>query len=465
MTCRYSSALFLVFCQRKQEIRLNQLAGDSPLYEFMKILILTYGSRGDVQPFVALGQGLKAAGYDVVLGTSDRFRGFVEGHGLRYGYMNDDMLKILDTDQGRDLLENTRNIFQVVKQTLRMMKQVGPWQRSLLEESWALAREMEPDLVIFHPKAYAGPHIGEKFGIPVVLAMPVPIIVPTSEHPNMGFPDLKLGGWYNRQTYKMVNRLMGFSAKKHADYLREMMGLPRQKSFDLLHMTDGRDIPVLHAYSGYVMPAPRDWPDHVIATGYWFLDARDEWTPPGALSDFLASGPPPIYIGFGSMAGRHPERLANAVVDALQKTGLRGIIASGWGGLKARDLPNSILQIEQAPHDWLLPQVTAVVHHGGAGTTAAGLRAGKPSVMVPFFGDQPFWAKRLYQLEVSPKPIPQKKLTGDLLAKTLQEVATNSEMREAAEKIGRKIRAEDGVRQAVSFIESPVVMQRKKGCT
>lgn len=420
----------------------------------MNILILTYGSRGDVQPYVALAKGLKQNGHDVTLATSERFRDFVLAHGLRFGPLSDDLLAIIDTDQGRDLLENTGNLFKVFTRTLTMLKQVGPMQQRLLRDSWAAAEAARPDIIVFHPKAYGGPHIAEKLGAPVILALPIPMVVPTAQYPNMGFPALKLGGWYNRMTYRAVNTLMGLSAAKHVKAWRAAHGLPRQKRFDLLHTTDGREIPVLHAVSKYAVPVPSDWPKSAIATGYWFLDAGEGWTPPAELEAFLSSGPAPVYVGFGSMAGRNPERLADAAVAALQKVGKRGVIATGWGGLKADDLPDTILKIDEAPHEWLFPRMAAIVHHGGAGTTAAALRAGKPSVVVPFFGDQPFWGKRVHELGVGSAPIPQKKLTADNLAQALGKVTGDESIRRAADDIGRKIRSEDGVGTAVSFIES-----------
>lgn len=426
----------------------------------MKILILTYGSRGDVQPFIAFGKGLVERGHQVVLATSERFRYFVEENGLIYGYMNDEMLAILDTDRGKDLLENTANFFQAIKKTLSMMQQVGPLQKALLRESWEVAQKEKPGLIVFHPKAYAAPHIAEKLGIPVVLALPVPLMVPTSERPNIGFPNLRLGGWYNRQTYHMVNRLMGFSAKKHLKEFRANCGLPPQKKFDLLRTNDGTEIPVLHAHSKHVIPEPTDWPDKAITSGFWFLENNKEWLPPQELQDFLQTGSPPVYIGFGSMSGKNPERLANIVIESLTKANLRGVLATGWGGLKARELPRDILQIEHAPHDWLFPQMAAVVHHGGAGTTAAGLRAGKPSIVVPFFGDQPFWGKRIHELGVGPKPIPHKRLTSEALTAALTEATSNKEMMRAAEELGEKIREENGVSCAVSFIEE--ILQRSK---
>jgi sterol 3beta-glucosyltransferase len=419
----------------------------------MHVLIMTYGSHGDVQPYVALGKGLQDKGHEVTLATSERFSGFVGEHGLRFAGLSDDLLSIIDTDQGREMLENTGNLFQVVKRTVTMLKQVGPLQRELLDDSWSAGIAAKPDVVVFHPKAYAGPHIAEKLGVPVVLALPIPMMVPTSEYPNMGFPNLKLGGWYNRMTYRLVNTLMGMSAGKHVKALRAAHGLPRQKRFDILHTTDGRDIPVLHAMSRYVVGQPSDWPDTAVMTGYWFLDRPQSWTPPAELDAFLQAGPPPVYVGFGSMAGRDPERLASIVVDALQKAGVRAIIATGWGGLKTESLPDSILKIDQAPHEWLFPRMAAIVHHGGAGTTAAALRAGKPSIIVPFFGDQPFWAKRVHEIGAGTRPIPQKKLTRENLADALATVTGSAEMRRTAEDLGQRIRGENGIGAAVASIE------------
>lgn len=419
----------------------------------MHVLILTYGSRGDVQPYVALGKELQAEGNDVTLATSERFSDFITEHGLRLAGLSDDLLAIIDTDQGREMLENTSNLFQVVRRTITMLKQVGPMQRSLLDDSWAAAEAAQPDLIVFHPKSYGGPHIAEKLGIPVILALPIPMLVPTAEHPIIGLPDLKLGGWYNRMTYRLVNALFGFSAGKHVRAWRAAHNLPRQKRFDILHTTDGRDIPALHAISKYVVPEPSDWPDTAVMTGFWFLDRLDGWTPPAELEAFLNSGPPPVYVGFGSMAGRDPERLASIVIEALQNAGVRGIIATGWGGLKTESLPDTILTIDQAPHEWLFPRMAAIVHHGGAGTTAAALRAGKPSVIVPFFGDQPFWGRRIYEIGAGAKPIPQKKLSPDNLARAIVSVTSDAGLRRTAAELGEKIRSENGTVNAVAFIE------------
>jgi sterol 3beta-glucosyltransferase len=171
------------------------------------------------------------------------------------------------------------------------------------------------------------------------------------------------------------------------------------------------------------------------------------------LADFLAAGEAPVYVGFGSMAGKDPARLTKIVIEALLQTNLLGILASGWGGLETADLPPSILQIEGAPHDWLFPHMSAVVHHGGAGTTAAGLHAGRTTVVCPFMGDQPFWGSRVHALGAGPQPIPQKKLTAGGLSAAIQTAVTNDQLRETADALGKKIRAENGVAMAVALIE------------
>jgi sterol 3beta-glucosyltransferase len=205
-----------------------------------------------------------------------------------------------------------------------------------------------------------------------------------------------------------------------------------------------------------MLPVPADYPPHVHVTGYWFLDQISNWQPPSDLVGFLEAGVPPVYIGFGSMSGTKAQERANIVLEVLARTGQRGLLASGWGGLKATDLPANVFMLEQAPHDWLFPRVSAVVHHGGAGTTAAGLRAGKPTVMVPFIADQPFWGKLVHELGVGPQPIPQKKLSVMALAEAINITTTDSEIRHRAEAMGEKIRVEDGIGNAVEIINRTV---------
>jgi len=159
-----------------------------------------------------------------------------------------------------------------------------------------------------------------------------------------------------------------------------------------------------------------------------------------------------VYIGFGSMSSRNPEQTADLIIQALARTNQRAILLSGWGGLQKATIPDSIFMIDSVPHSWLFPRVSAVIHHGGASTTAAGLRAGVPSVVIPFFGDQPFWGQRIADLGVGTKPIPRKRLTVERLANGIQEAVTNEQMRQRAADLGKQIQAEDGIKSAVEII-------------
>jgi UDP:flavonoid glycosyltransferase YjiC (YdhE family) len=212
------------------------------------------------------------------------------------------------------------------------------------------------------------------------------------------------------------------------------------------------EMPYLYGFSPSVVPRPADWPPWHHISGYWFLDRDPSWTAPKPLVDFLESGPMPISIGFGSMTGEEAEKLVGLAVEALQRSGQRSVLLGGWADMDNLELPDTIFQIDAVPHDWLFPRMAAVIHHGGSGTTAAGLRAGVPSVLVPFFGDQPFWGRRVHALGVGPKPIQRKSLTVSKLSEAITQAVEDEAIKHNAAALGERIRAEDGVQSAVDFI-------------
>jgi sterol 3beta-glucosyltransferase len=221
-----------------------------------------------------------------------------------------------------------------------------------------------------------------------------------------------------------------------------------------MQLPDGRPIPALHGFSRHIIPRPEDWPETAIVTGYWFLNQAEHWNPSRSLTEFLSRGEPPVYFGFGSIFGRDPKRVTQIVLEAVRRTGVRAILARGWGGLEPGDSAQSesVMFIEAAPHRWLFPRVNAVAHHGGCGTTAAGLLAGKPSIICPFFGDQPFWGRHVERLGVGPSPIPQSKMTVDRLCRAIDRARNDSTMRENAATLGSRLSIEDGTSHAVAFI-------------
>ncbi len=214
-----------------------------------------------------------------------------------------------------------------------------------------------------------------------------------------------------------------------------------------------KKLPVLYGFSPTVIPKPTDWPPWIHVTGYWFLDRPSDWKPPEELVDFLKSGTPPVYIGFGSMSQIDPEEATDIVLEALRITRQRGILGTGWSGLGKADLPPEVFRIESIPHDWLFPRISVVVHHGGAGTTATGLRFGIPSIITPLFGDQFFWAKRVYALGAGPAPIPKGKISKEILANAINEALHNKNILIRAEQLGEIIRSENGIGKAVEIVE------------
>jgi sterol 3beta-glucosyltransferase len=425
----------------------------------MNILILTIGTRGDVMPFVALGEGLKAAGHDVSVCSSIRYESAIRERGLSYNYLSDELVALVETPDGRAAIAGAGGMISGAGALLKLMRTSMRIQRELMDDGWTAAKETAPDLIIYHPKMSIALHYAQKLRIPALMGSLFPVFLPTSAYPNPGFPELGLGNKlapiYNRTTHRLIRGVVSFASRWLFRSWRKAHDLPaRPFGRHLLQHDDGRTVPLLNAWSTHIAPDPPEWQHaEICTTGFWFLKQDDDWKPSAGLRAFLDEGPPPVYIGFGSMAGRKPEETTSLVLKALHDTGLRAVLTSGWGGLRAANLPDSVYMLDEAPHDWLFPRMAAVVHHGGAGTTAAGIRAGCPTVICPFFGDQPFWGKRVFESELGPEPIPQKRLNAELLTAALKEATQNPAIQDAASKAGEKLRNEDGVRNAVQFIE------------
>ncbi len=412
----------------------------------MKILLLTLGSRRDVQPFVALGQALKQHGWAAQVCTSDCFRPFTEQYGLSYAYMNSGLIALAEDPEARRALEGSK------RKALALIKKVGPIFRKTLHEAWAAAQGA--DAIVYHPKALAGHSLAEKLGIPGFLSLPAPLHTPTDAFPNPLFPKLKLSGPLNRLSYSVNRWGSALYSGVLNKWRQSVLGLPKRSlgANDLV-LPSGKVVPTLYSYRPHVVPQPEDWPESTHATGYWFLDEGYANLLPEDLTAFLSSGAPPVYIGFGSIAGSRPVQTTAVVLEALLQTRQRGILATGWGGLEADTLPDGIFELGAAPHDQLL---AAAVHYGGAGTTAAGLRAGVTNIVCPYFGDQTFWGERVRSLGVSPAPLPQKTLTADALAQAIRVAMTDEGMKRRAHKLGQQLRAEDGLETAVQLISTYV---------
>jgi sterol 3beta-glucosyltransferase len=414
----------------------------------MKIAIVALGSRGDVQPYVALGKALKAAGHGVRLVTHENFETLVTSHGLTFCAMPGNVQEVVESPELRALLEKG-NFLAINAYTSKLVKTISiEWAKA----GFVACQGM--DLLI---GGVGGGSImralAEKLQIPILEAHVFPYS-PTTAFPAVLFPAAlaKLGGVVNWLSHHLMRQIM-WQLSRNADRLvrSQVLNLPPAPFFGPKPDAKLKPFPTLYGFSPSVIPKPADWKNTEV-TGAWFLDAEPDWTPPEALVSFLAEGPAPLYIGFGSMGSRNPQETADLVLQAIAKTGQRAILQSGWGGLATDHLPKHVLIVNSIPHSWLFPQMAAIVHHGGAGTTAAALRAGVPSIVVPFFGDQPFWGQRVADLGVGLAPIPRKQLTADRLAQAIQIMVSNSVMRQRSAQLGAKIQAEDGLARAVETI-------------
>lgn len=415
----------------------------------MKIAIIAPGSRGDIQPYAALGQGLQRAGHAVRIVTTQDHAQLVTEHGLDHWSVAIDVQAELRQGKAGAAMESGK-LLGSFKQFADIARRAG---RLLVQRAIDAGQGIDAVLTGFSG-LFAGLSVAEKLGVPIIQAYNVPL-TPTAECPGVLAPGLSFWprGFTHRLGHKITRQLLWFASRSAYQAARkEVLGLPPAPFLGPFDDKPLRDGLILYGLSPAVFARPADWGANIHVTGYWFLDEPAGWSPPAALAEFLQRGPAPVYIGFGSMSNRQPGATAQLVVQALKSTGQRAIMLAGWGGLHSTDLPETVLMVDGVPHAWLFSRMMAVVHHGGAGTTAAGLRAGVPSIVVPFHGDQPYWGQQVAALGAGPRPIPRNRLSADRLARAIDAAVTDQEMRRRAAALGAAIRAEDGVARAVEAI-------------
>lgn len=402
----------------------------------MHITILALGSRGDIQPYSTLGNGLKSAGHQVRFITFENFASLVTENNLDFHPIHGNA-QALVASGGTNMLG--------------LMRSFG----SLAE---GYARDLsaphlgDTDLIINQlPAGLFGFDLAEKYGVPLVLASVIPL-ARTRMFPLMGFPHLPLPG-YNKATYYLGEQLAWQMFRAVINRWREnTLNLPRLPLKGYFGLIGTRQIPIVNGFSQHVVPRPKDWNEHIHITGYWFPEDK-HWQPPSDLLAFIEAGSAPVFIGFGSMSIKDSQRTTTIILEALQQTGQRGVLHMGWGGLGNQSIPDTIFKIDYVPYDWLFPRMAMVIHHGGSGTTAFGLRSGIPSCVVPFVFDQQYWGKRISELGVGPKPIPHKDLTVNRLTEVINVCISNSQVRQNAAELGEKIQTENGIQNAQSIIE------------
>ncbi|HBE80598.1 MAG TPA: hypothetical protein DDW65_22860 [Firmicutes bacterium] len=409
----------------------------------MNFSIITIGSQGDIEPFIALGRRLQRDGHGVRIAAFRQFEPYIKAEGFEYAPLAGDAVEVI-----RLLIGEQVSPFQYFR---NLEKLLDPIKEQFLADIQAACNGA--DVLLYSLLGSVAWHVADKMGLPCFRVLFFPAD-PTGEFPAMTAPELPLGAAYNKLTFWGGDLLWSHVTRKLLNKWRTTMGLGKIPPFCFPYRyLHGHPVPTLYPFSSLVAPKPADWDENRYICGYWFRESRTNWQPDQKLIDFLSAGSKPIYVGFGSMVGGSFEQLLDIVIASLRITKQRAVLSIGWGNLAGRLLPEDIYLTGFAPHEWLFSRVAAVIHHGGAGTTAAGLRAGLPAVVVPFGGDQPYWGNRVYQLGVGPEPISRKKLNARNLAAAISQAVGNPAIIREARELGRKLQLEDGVGNAVKIME------------
>ncbi|WP_324789501.1 glycosyltransferase [Streptomyces sp. H51] len=404
------------------------------------VVIFAAGSRGDVQPCLALGRALARRGDTVRLLASTRYQRLVDGAGLEFRPLPADPAEIIQSAEGQALLAGRNNAVAFLRGFGRVLR---PRMAGILEQTQDGARGA--DLVLAPTFGFLGVHLSQYLRVPHAIIHFQPSH-PTGEFPHPLVPGSRfLGAPGNRLGFAAVDAGSWLMCRRFVNEWRgERLGLPAMSPLGLLRRA--RRATVLCAFSPALVPRPPDWGDNVHVTGFWHHD-QPLWEPPRRLLAYLADGPPPVYVGFGSMKTGDPQATDRLVRAALRHAGLRGVLA---GDPATSD--DDMLVVDDIPHDWLFPRMAAVVHHGGAGTTASGLRAGVPSLLCPFFGDQTYWATRVHRLGAGPLPLPARGFTVPALSRRLHDLTRNPAYAQAARRLGHTLRSEDGTSHACEVL-------------
>ncbi|WP_047866619.1 glycosyltransferase [Rubrobacter aplysinae] len=419
----------------------------------MKITFTVAGSRGDLQPYVALGTRLRAEGAEVRIAAPAMFEDLVVGHGLKFSPIPLDPWGAIS----RVLGGRSTNLLAAGRAS---RKELSPIMDDLLH-TYSKACE-GADAVVYSPVGFLGRAIAQDKGISSVGAACQPFLNRTSSFPSAFLPVPGRQVWapgkarwrvYNRLTYTFSQQLLWSFIRAPAN--RALSGVdgssPLPRLSHLKELNESGEL-ILNGWSPRVLPHPPDWGDNLPITGYWTLPDGAGWTPPGDLVEFLECGPAPVVIGFGSIAGEDPQELRDLLVGALRRARRRGVVLTGWSGLSNAEFPEDVYSIPEAPHDWIFSKAEAVIHHGGAGTTGASLRSGNPTIVMPFYADQLFWARRVAHLEAGVATLPRAKMSASRLAEAIEQATNDWKIKVRAQTLGRDLRSENGVEVATKYI-------------
>lgn len=416
-----------------------------PDFPPLQIVMLIVGTRGDVQPFIAIGKRLQEYGHRVRLATHSNFKEFVKGSGLEFFPLGGDP-KVLAgyMVKNKGFLPSEPSEIQIQRSQIKDI--VFSLLPACTDHDPDTNIPFNVDAIIANPPAYGHTHVAEALKVPLHIFFTMPW-TPTSEFPH---PLSRVRQPVaNRLSYQIVDALIWMGMRDIINEFRKKKLKLRPVTYLSGSYTAPQDLPYGYIWSPHLVPKPKDWGPHIDVVGFCFLDLASSYVPPDSLVEWLENGEKPIYIGFGSLPVQDPDGMTEIIVKALEITKQRGIINKGWGGLgnlaKSKDF---VYLLDNCPHDWLFLQCAAVVHHGGAGTTATGLKAACPTTVVPFFGDQPFWGKQVHARGVGPPPIPVEEFSLKKLVSAIQFMLKPA-VKVCATELAKSLTDEDGVKGAV----------------
>ncbi|WMJ86963.1 glycosyltransferase [Anaerocolumna sp. MB42-C2] len=411
----------------------------------MNILFLCLGTRGDVQPYVAIGKTAKEFGHKVTICTGRSFENFVRINGLEFTECSLDLLAILQTPEGKQVFED--GMKHPVKAMQYARKVINPLYRKAMTEFYEACQTN--DVIIYHPKAFGAVDIAEKLGILCISMPPVPIIYPITEFPNLAISTKNLGGTINKLTYQLTNSGAESNNIKDINEFREkVLHLGRRKSGEYMIKRNGYPLPIIYPISPSLFTDIKEFREKVYLSGFPVLE--DGGTLDEETEEFLKYGKQPIIVTFSSMPLKDSQSFMKKVVASLSESGNRGIIITGNSGIKMSS-SESLMIKEFLPHDAVFKRAKGILHHGGVGTMAAALRSGRPQVIMPFNVDQPFWAKRLYNLGYSLKPLKESDSEKEFVNRFI--AMDNKDIILQSEKIAAIINQEKANEKAVGYIE------------
>ncbi|MGA4507614.1 glycosyltransferase [Propionibacteriaceae bacterium G1746] len=414
----------------------------------MHISLLAWGTRGDVEPFVALGMGLQKAGHEVSVAASTDLSDLVTSRGLDFQPFNIDMAAAFNTETSRRWVEKSRGPHREGVHINRVVHEMAPVAAEGLERILSTSDALISGMLTYESALSAAKHLGLKH----IRGLMAPM-TPTASGEALLYPALSRRHTRANLVLSLLMEAALFQlVRPGGDVIRERLDMPRGTYRGYVQMS--RQTPTIVGVSPEVIPPPADWRGLVDVTGYWQVPCPVDYEPPADLADFLAADRPPIYLGFGSMPSSTPQQLWHTVTTALARTGERAVVRFRWQDWQPESEPENIFVIKDAvPFDWLFPRTRGVVHHGGSGTTGTALHAGVPQWVVPHMADQPYFGRRMHQIGVGPAPVPLHKLNADRLAAGITQLTNDRAFRATAARLGERVNAEDGVGRAVAVVE------------